>query len=225
MVRTRRWVARLHRGSLAVLCCLLSTSCAVDGPSVRESTTNPNHEFTLRWLRASLDRGEFLLRDSLTGEKVAELVGAKLTAYPSPQDTVESKTIWWDERPAVTQLRPTPTFMRGSINYSEANQLRKPVVRIALTTCVRSVPTCSIVPEMIEKVFGAPNSFREGFPPTPPLHGAPYVPEPTTHPLGNKWMLYTFKSAGSEGRIQFRTLGDGAVLDIQAIYGAPLISR
>lgn len=188
---------------------------------MREAATSPDHESTLRWLRASLNRGDFLLRDSLTGDKVAELVGAELTVYPSPQDSVESKTIWWDARPTVTQLRPTPTFMRGSINYSEANLLKRPVVSIALTTCVRSASACSISPEMIEKVFGKPNSFREGFPPAPPLHGVPYVPEPTTHAFGNKWMIYTFKSTGSEGRIQFRTLGDGAVLDIQAIYGAP----
>lgn len=218
-MRFRGTAARTRR--LLAVICLLATSCAVDGPRMRQAVTTTDPESTLRRLKASLDRGEFLLPDSLTNEKVAELIGAKHTIRPSPQDSIDSKTIWWDERPGVTQLRPTPTFMRGSINYSEANRLRRPVVDIGLTTCVRLVPTCSIGPEVIEKVFGVANSFREGFPPTPPLHGAHYVPEPTTHALGNKWMIYRFKTPGSEGRIQFRTLGDGAVSDIQAIYGAP----
>jgi len=179
-----------------------------------------------------MENGVFLAKESLSAENVARVFGERYSVVPPIlPDSISFSDANYHAFPSVyfdsSGTKPPgtktplwwnmPTFRSGRIDRFEAGAPPRTFVSIVITTTARTGPPDTVGPELVEKVFGSPTSLEHGSPTMPPIHGR-YVPEPQTHPSGNKWMVYEFRTGKVDGTIRFRTLGDGAVAEIQARY-------
>ena len=179
-------------------------------------------EILLR-LKLALTQRALLNKEFYDEESLKSFFGERYTfrANASQKGQVEFffndlGNLYVSENGSLTDLgRHRPCFQGGAIFFDADDKARKTSASVAITTSARITDSSSFYADLVEEIFGAPSSVRIGYPSAPPLHGRPYISEKSTHKFGNSWIRYNDNQTDSVSNIDFRTLGDGVVVEIQ----------
>jgi hypothetical protein len=195
----------------------------------RETTNDPTSESSgqasdlLVRLKLALEQGVLLNEAFYTEPKLRQLFGPHYF-FHFYDNTAGTRHIQFDDigniyvdqhgKPTALGLH-RPSLQRGTILFTPGGPGQRTKVSIGMDTAARLSADSSFFADLLGPVFGTPGAVVEGAPSAPPAHGQTYSPEASSHILGNRWIKYQLDDPQHLKRIQFRTLGDSAVTEIQ----------
>ncbi|MTW03885.1 hypothetical protein [Pseudoduganella ginsengisoli] len=176
-------------------------------------------------LKAALEQNRLLARQFYSPDQWAGLLGPHYTFRPQPA-AGEAGAVAWnfdelgnvyvDEAGHATRLgRQRPLLTYGSLGGTLAGAGRRGHISFAAVTAARTADNATFFADTVVGLLGSPSEVRSGGPSFPPMHGRPYVPEPEVHSLANRWLTWQLDDARHTKFIRIRTLGDGAVAELQ----------
>jgi hypothetical protein len=174
-------------------------------------------------IRSALAKGELLDAAFYSTANLQRFFGAGYR-FTAPSGEAGSKIIYFDdggsqyldEQGNLTPLgRKRPCLHSGTILFGAVGRDRKARASMSIMTAAPADSARSFGANLVQEVFGVPGAFAEGRPSGPPLHGFPYMEAPPSNEPGQRWLTYQAELNGHLQRVEFRTLGNATVAEIQ----------